>query len=72
MAAGQELRPTKTKQKDHPFTQFFKPVACKKGRVAAIKAAVGKPAVITDHMFTKEKAYEQVKSEEAMLRIKKD
>lgn len=60
-------------QKDHPLTHFFRRVAYKKGRVAAITitATARKLAVIIYHMITKQQAYEPINSEEAITRIKK-
>jgi transposase len=47
-------------QKDHPLTHFFKRVAYKKGRVAAITATARKLAVIIYHMITRQQAYEPI------------
>jgi len=58
-------------QKDHPLTHFFKRIAYKKGRVAAITATARKLAVIIYHMITKQQAYQPINSEEIITRIKK-
>jgi len=58
-------------QKDHPLTHFFKRVAYKKGRAAAITATARKLAVIIYHMITKQQAYQPINSEEIITRIKK-
>jgi hypothetical protein len=58
-------------QKDHPLTHFFKRVAYKKGRVAAVTATARKLAVIIYHMITKQQAYEPINSEQVIARIKK-
>lgn len=44
-------------QKDHEFTPFFKRIAFKKGRIAAIIATARKLAVIIWNMITKKEPY---------------
>ncbi len=46
-------------QKDHELSPFFKRIAYKKGRVAAITATARKLAVIIWHMLTKEEPYKK-------------
>lgn len=50
-------------QKDHEQTPFFKRIAFKKGRVAAIIATARKLAVIIWHMLTKGEAYHKERVE---------
>lgn len=62
-------------QKNHEFTPFFRRIAFKKGRVAAIIATARKLAVIIWNMITKKEAYKiemvQINSEkQKALRIK--
>lgn len=62
-------------QKNHEFTPFFRRIAFKKGRVAAIIATARKLAVIIWNMITKKEAYKiemvQINSEkQKALKIK--
>ncbi|QHV96671.1 IS110 family RNA-guided transposase [Spirosoma endbachense] len=51
-------------QKDHELTPFFRRIAFKKGRIAAIIATARKLAVIIWHMLTKGEAYHKERVEQ--------
>jgi transposase len=51
-------------QKDHPLTPFFRRIAYRKGRIAAITATARKLAIITWNMINKAEAYKECNYEE--------
>jgi transposase len=57
-------------QKEHPLTPYFKRIAYRKGRSAAITATARKLAIIIWNMITKSQPYKQ-KDPQVVLQVKK-